>query len=180
MSNCGKASANSTVPGTVVIAVAPSRTVGAAEQRPGYSYSGSTWSTTAEFATLKSDVLTAISASALAGSTTTVVAPTYSNLIVGISAVALPSVRQADAATIVKQAVLEKLEYSSVGFGATIYQNDLLFLVSSLGVASSVSLTNLSRTANSPSINDLTGAYNEIFVLAEADIAVQVTGGASA
>ena len=93
---------------------------------------------------------------------------------------ALPSVRQADAATIVKQAVLEKLEYSSVGFGATIYQNDLLFLVSSLGVASSVSLTNLSRTANSPSINDLTGAYNEIFVLAEADIAVQVTGGASA
>jgi hypothetical protein len=181
VTSCGKASATSSVPGTVVVAVAPVRNVGSVEQRPGFAQDPDTlaWSETTTFNTLKTNVLSAINNNALAGSTTSTVSPLYSSLLIGVSVTALPSVRQSDAATIVKQAILERLDYSNVGFGATIYSNELISLVSSLGVASSVSLTNFSRKADAPATSDLTGAFNEIFIIAEADLGVSVTGGAT-
>ena len=178
--NCGKASAMSVIPGNVLVAVSPDRGFGSAEEYPGFEEtSPGVLTATAEMTDIQALVLARIEANALAGSTTTIVDPVYSYLTIEVSVVALPSVRQADAERIISQAIVEKFDYARVGFGATVYENDIVTLISSLGVVNAITIDNLSRTADAPDIGDIVGEYDEILLLKGTDITVVVTGGAS-
>ena len=178
--NCGKASAMSVVPGNVLVAVSPDRTFGSAEENPGFEeLTPGVLTVTTEMTVLQDLVLDRITANALAGSTTTIVDPVYSYLTIEVSVVALPSVRQSDAERIISQAIVEKFDYSTVGFEATVYQNDILTLISSLGVVNAIVIDNLSRTADAPAVEDISATYDEVILLKEADLTVVVTGGAA-
>jgi hypothetical protein len=178
--NCGKASAMSVIPGNVLVVIAPDRGFGGAEENPGFEEtSPGVWTATTELTDVQSLVLARVEANALAGSTTTIVDPVYSYLTIEVSVVALPSVRQSDAEKIISQAIVEKFDYSRVGFGATVYENDIVTLISSLGVVNAITIDNLSRTADAPAVEDVIGDYDEVILLKEADLTVVVTGGAS-
>lgn len=179
---CGKSNASSSVPGNVIVAVAPYRNTGSAEERPGFQYNAATsaWEETEELIGLKAAVLSEIERSALAGSTTTVISPVYTYIDIEIAVDALPSVRQADAETIVKQAITERLDYARVGFGSRILLNDLIAVVSSLGISETATVTVLKKKAVASGAANLEAADDEILLLLEEDLVITVTGGAEA
>lgn len=181
VSGCGKASAQSSVPTSVSVAVAPSRNAGASEARPGYTYNSGTssWDTTAEMTNLISAVSTYLEDRRLAGVSVSVLPPVYTPISITLTITALSSVLNTDVSTIVKQALVDRLDYANVGFGATVLTTDLIALVSSLGVTQSVTVTVLKKTANADGVTNLVAAEDEIFLLPEANVTLVVTGGAS-
>lgn len=180
VATCGKASAQSSVPGTVLVAVAPYRNSGTAEERPGFNYNSgtSTWSPSAELTTLKSDVAELLAANALAGTTVTVTNPVYTYLGITVTVTALPAVRASDAEVIVKQAILDRFDYARATFGASVYVTDLIALISSLGVSSGVTVNVLKRVGGADTATDLAAADDEILLLLISNLTVNVTGGA--
>lgn len=179
---CGKASAASSTPGSVIVAVAPYRNTGTAEERPGYEYDAgsSSWVQTTELVSLKEAVSAQLARSALAGTSVTVVSPVYTYIDISVDVIALPSVRQADAEVIIKQAITERLDYARVGFGSRILLNDLIAVISSLGVAESSAVTVLKTKGTASGATNLDAADDEILLLLEEDLIVNVTGGAEA
>jgi hypothetical protein len=180
---CGKASAQSSVPSSVILSVAPSRNVGVAEARPGYLDQSGTgvgpWVTTAEYDALKADVKDYVTTRALAGTTVTMVDAVYTPISVTLAVTSLPSVLNADVVTIVRQALADRFEYSSVDFGASVLTTDIISLVASLGVTQSVTISVLKKTADVDGVNNLVAGESEIFLLPEVNITVNATGGAA-
>jgi hypothetical protein len=178
--SCGKASASSSVPGNVVLTVAPYRSSGSAEDHPGYVYNSgtSTWDEGVELTQLKASVLSAVASKSLVGSTTSVVDPVYDYFVVNLTVAAFSSVRTADALAIVKQAILQRFDYSQAQFGAQVYINDFVALVASLGVSTSVTVDNLYLYGSSVALTDLLAADNALLLLRESDLHITVTGGA--
>lgn len=176
---CGKASAVSQTPASVVVAVAPYRNLGAAEERPGFEYDSatSTWNPTVELTALKVDVADAVETASLAGTSLTVTDPVYSPVALSITAEAIDSLRQVDALRIIRQAISEQFDYAKMPFGATIVSSDVVALVASLGVARQVSVTTLRRASEVTSVSTLIADQDEIFILREADLLVTVSGG---
>lgn len=127
---------------------------------------------------LKTRVAAEIESNSLVGTTTTVVNPVYSYIQLSINIEALESIRSADATTIVTQALLDRFDYQRVGFGATVYETDIISLVASLGVAKSISVTTLKRPDDVAEVADLVAADDEILLLIDADLTVVATGGA--
>ena len=177
---CGKASAQSEVPGSVILSVAPYRNTGTAEVRPGFDYDEGTMSyvRTLELDTLKAEVEEAVLAASLAGTSLTVVDPRYSEVTLTVSAEVSPSVRLGDAQLLIKQAILERFDYARMMFGASILQSDIIALVSSLGIAVDITVDNLQRVDDPISVSVLTADQDEILTLVEANLTVAVTGGA--
>lgn len=178
VSGCGKASARSTVPSSVLLTVAPSRNATAAEARPGYIYNGSTWVVTAEYTALKNAVYEYVNSRRLAGISLTMTDPVYTDIVVAMSVTALPSVMNADAQVIVKQAIADRFDYTNVGFGASVTVSDLIALVSSLGVAQSATVTVLKKSGDPDGVTTLTATEDQIFLLSESNITITATGGA--
>lgn len=176
---CGKASAMSTVPGNVLLSVAPGRDVGTAEEYPGFEEnSPGVWTPTTELTGIQSAVLTRVQANALAGTTTTIVDPVYTYITLSLSVVALPSVRQSDAETIIAQTIIDKFDYANVGFGAVVYQNDIVGLVSSLGVVSAITIDVMDASGGT-GVADIEADGDEIILLRQTDLTIIVTGGAT-
>lgn len=178
--NCGKASAQSQTPGSVVVAVAPYRNAGTAEERPGFLFNSetSTWSESPELTALKSSVTTTLTSNALAGTQVSVVSPVYSYLKITVSATALSAVRASDAEVIIKQAILDRFDYSRAQFGSAVYVTDLVALVSSLGVTSSVSVSELRRQSSGSGASDVVASEDELLLLLASGLTVTMTGGA--
>lgn len=176
---CGKASAQSSTPGSVIVAVAPYRNVGSGEERPGFSYNSATgtWSSTVEMAALRDSIKSAIDGATLAGTTLTVINPVYTPVTLSIAVEAIGSLRQVDALRIVKQAISEQFDYARIPFGATIISSDVVSLVASLGVCRQVSVTTLKRTGAATSVSTLEASPDEIFVLRPDDLTITVSGG---
>lgn len=174
---CGKASAQSEVPGSVLVAVAPMRDTGAAEEYPGFEeLVPGTWTPAEEVTVLQAAVLAQIEVSKMAGVQVTMIDPVYTYLTISLDVEALSSVRVSDAQSIIEQAITERLDYARAAFGAEIYTTDLVALVSSLGVASTVTVTVL-NTDGGAGVGTVTAADDEILLLLEDDLTVVVTGG---
>lgn len=176
---CGKASAQSAGTGAVLLAVAPYRTVGAAEERPGYEYNEATatWSTSVEMETIKSEVSSLVESSALVGTSLVTISPVYTPVTLTIAAEAIGSLRMSDAYRIIKQAVMEQFDYARVPFGASIVASDVVSLVASLGVARQVSVSGLQRVGDGTTYSAIDAAPEEIFTLSETDLVISMTGG---
>lgn len=178
VSGCGKASARSTVPTSVLLTVAPQRNAAASEARPGYIYNGSSWVTTTEYESLKASVLEYVDARRLAGVSLTMTDPVYTETVIAVSVTVVPSVLNADAESICKQALVDRFDYSNVGFGASVFTTDVVALLSSLGVTESVSVTVLKRSGQPDGVSNLVAAEDEILLLPEANVTITATGGA--
>ena len=174
---CGKASAQSVIPGAVTLTVAPSRNFGGAEDRPGYTWDGAAWVTTVEYETLKSSVYDFVSPKMLAGTTMAVSDAVYEFVVTTIDVVALPSLSNTSVATTVKNALLERLDYSLVGFGTTISPSGIQALVSSLGITTSVTVSVLKKSGDPDAVNTLLAADDTIFLVLGANVTVNSTGG---
>lgn len=174
VSGVGKASALSDTPASVLVAVAPSRNFGTAESKPGYDEFGTT---TVEMDDIRSRVKTALDRSTMAGVTATVLDPVYVDVEIEISAVVIPSVRQADAEILIKQAILDRFDYSLVPFGASIYPSDLISTVASLGVTADVTVDILKNALDADGVGVVTAQEFEILSVTASNLTVTVTGG---
>ena len=175
--SCGKASAQSSTPGSVLVAVAPYRNTGAAEEYPGFEESSpSVWTPAQELVDLQASVLAEIDKNRLAGTQVSIIDPVYSYLTISVAVEALPVIRVSDAQTIIKQAITERLDYSRAAFGAEVYLTDLISLISALGVATTITVNSLYKGAG-PGAANVTAADDELLLLKEADLTVVVTGG---
>jgi len=180
---CGKASAQSVVPSSVILTVAPARNAGAAEAQPGYidtsGIGDGPWEPTTEYLALQTAVKASVESKMLAGVALTLTDVVYSQITIEISVTSLPSVLDADVTSICKQGLADRLEYSAVGFGASITTSDLTAFIASLGVTESVTIDNLKRSLDGDAVNNLQAADDEIFLLPELNITVTATGGAA-
>jgi hypothetical protein len=179
VSGCGKASAQSSSPSLVVLTVAPARNSGGAEDRPGYEEtSPGVWETTPEYDDLKSRVEEYVDERRLAGVSLSMSDPVYTNIVVALDVTANSGVLNSDVQTLCQQAIVDRFDYTRVGFGASVLETDIIALVSSLGVAETVTVTVLKKDGDPDAVSNLVADEDEIFRLAEADVTVTVTGGA--
>jgi phage-related baseplate assembly protein len=174
VSGVGKASALSETPASVLVAVAPSRNFGSAEPKPGYDDLGEV---TVELEDIKQRVTETLRRASVAGVTASVLDPVYLDVAIEISAVVIPSVRQADAEVLIRQALLSRFDYSSVPFGSSIYPSDLISTVASLGVTADVSVDLLKDLTDSDGVSVVTAQEFEILSVSASNLAVTVTGG---
>lgn len=182
LSTCGKASAQAEIANTVLLAVAPYRNTGSAEQRPGFEYNEatSTWDETTEMTGLISEVSETVGLASLAGSSLTVSSPVYTPLEISVEVESIDSLRQVDTFRIIKQTLFEQFDYARIPFGASIVTSDIVSAVASLGVTRGVSVTVLKRDSDVGSSGTLTADPDEIFILLDDGLTVTVTGGLGA
>jgi uncharacterized phage protein gp47/JayE len=174
---CGKASARSSTPGLVALSVTPSREFGGAEARPGFIWNGSAWVETQDYADLKSEVHDFVSSKMLAGTTLNITNVQYEFVVMTIDVVAIPSLSNASVETTVSNAILERLDYSLIGFGATISPSGLQALVSSLGITTSVTVSVLKKDGDPDAVNTLVADDDVVFLTVGANVTVNSTGG---
>lgn len=179
VSGCGKASAQSETPSLVGVIVSPARTFGTAEPRPGYEYDedAETWSLTVEQDNLRERVQKQLDLVSLAGVTTTVLDPQYVDVVVQVTVDAIPSVRRLDAEVLIKQAILERFDYTQVQFGSSIYASDLVSLISSLGITQDISVDVLKISGDPDDVYIITAEEDEVLTLTSESVTVNVTGG---
>lgn len=175
----GQASAYVEDPTSVVVTIAPYRTPGTAEVRPGYDLVSTSWAETPELGSLKESVLVRLGEASLAGVTYSVIGPTYVTVYLALAVDIMDGVRQSDARVLIEQAILSRFDYSQVSFGAKVYPLDLVGLVTSLGnIANSAEVTRLNIVSDSdPAIGTIEAAEDELLVVTAASIEITVTGG---
>lgn len=177
---CGKASASSSTPSSVVVAVAPYRTVGAAEVRPGYDLVDGSWEESVEGAALRAAVSEYLDARRLAATQVSVAPPQYVTVYLGIEVEIEDHVRESDANVLIMETLLERLDYANVGFGASIYPSDLVALIASLGIARDVSVTAMNMVSlSSTAVGTVTAEFDELLTVTESNISLTITGGVS-
>jgi hypothetical protein len=178
---CGKASAMSVTPATVVVAVAPYRGLGNIELRPGYVLEGTDWTATTELTYLQTSVQSALESVSLAGAQISVVPPVYVDTYISLDVVVEDSVRRSDANILIRQTILSRMAYDRVPFGASVYPSDLVSLISSLGsVASDVQVTRLTTIqAATGEVSVVVAAEDEILVVSDSNLVINLTGGVS-
>lgn len=174
---CGKASALSDTPASVIVAVAPYRNFGTAEARPGFELNVSEWEPTLELDVLRDNVRDRLEVHRLAGTQVSVLDPVYIDVDIEISADVIDSVRQADAEVLIRQSILDKFDYSVVPFGASIYVADLISTVSELGITRDISVTTLKKSDEPSGADTVNAADDEVLLVLSANLIVNVTGG---
>lgn len=179
VSGCGKASAQSETPSLVAVIVAPSRTFGTSEPRPGYEYNEGTeeWEVTVEQDTVRERVQQQLDLVSLAGVSTTVLDPQYVEVVIEVAVEAIPSVRQVDAEVLIKQAILERFDYTQVPFGASIYPSDLVSLISSLGITQDITVNVLKVSGEDDGVAVVTAQEDEILSVTTGEVTIVVSGG---
>lgn len=178
-SSVGKASAFSSSPASVLLAVAPFRNFGSAEERPGYLYNPELqeFVVSDELEDIKAQALTELSRAALAGTAITIIDPVYVPIVIGISAVGIAALRLADVFRVIKDAITERMDYARIPFGAVITEADITALVTSLGVTTQMSVDVLRRADVNLSSGSVSAEADEILTLRESDLVITVTGG---
>jgi hypothetical protein len=175
----GKASAVSASPASVLLAVAPYRNPGTAEERPGYFFDELLleFVPSEELLDIQAKAKDEVSRAALAGTTVTVIDPVYVPIQLTVAVTGIAALRQVDVFRIVKDAIKERMDYARVAFGATITDADVISLVNGLGVARQVSVEELQRVDLPGLSGEVTAAPDEILVLREEDLTIVLTGG---
>jgi hypothetical protein len=175
----GKASSTSSTPASVLLSVAPFRSPGSAEARPGYLFNEELeeFVVSEELITLQQRALSEVSRAALAGTTVTMIDPVYVPIELTIEIVGIAALRQVDVFRVVKNAVRQRMDYATIPFGATITDSDIISLVNSLGVTRQVSVAAFERKDGPGAGGDITAGPHEILILDDADFTIIVTGG---
>lgn len=174
---CGKSSATAETPASVVVAVAPYRNFGTAEVRPGFELVDSEWEPTVEMDVLRSNVRERLELHRLAGTQVTVIDPVYVEVDIEVSVNAIDSVRQADAEVIIRQAILDKFDYSVVPFGASIYVSDIISTISDLGITREISVDTLKKTDEPSGADTVSAGIDEVISVLTSGITINVSGG---
>ena len=178
--NCGKASAEALTPSAVVVFVSPQRSPGIAELRPGFRVVDEEWVETSELTQLKAAVQDRLDDARLAGVQVTVVNPVYVDVYLAIDVAINDSVRQEDAAILIRQTLLALTDYSRMPFGARLYASDVVAAVSALGtITTDVSVSRLNVDPLSSDVETVIAAEDEILILQETNIDLLITGGVS-
>jgi hypothetical protein len=179
VSSVGKASAFSETPASILLAVAPFRSFGTAEERPGYLFDevAEEFIVSEELTTTQTKVFEDVSRAALAGTTLTMIDPVYVPIEIEISAVGIASLRVVDVFRVIKDAITERMDYSRIPFGAVITDADITALVTSLGVTRQMSVDVLRRVGDESSGGVIQADADEIFILREDDLTILVSGG---
>lgn len=175
VTNCGKANASAASPASVLLAVAPARSLGEAEEYPGFSAyvdATNTGTLATELTNLKTAVATALAPATLAGVTLTVVNPKYVHLVIEVSASIVSGVRTADAEALIQQALLSAFDYANADFGGEVYVADVISAVSRLGVTKTVSVTTLRKRTDASGAGTVTAAWDEMLLLKDTDLTI--------
>lgn len=177
VSGCGKASAVSETLGTVVVAIAPYRDIGLAEDRPGYDFVDPGWVLSTEMTRLMNRVRSALNDAKVIGSAVSVIEPVYVPIEIGLEVDVAAALNRENAGILIKEELLTRLDYAKVEFGSTIYESDLVALVSDLGISTSVSVNKLRRVGDESLVGTVTSAFDEILRLDADSITLTLTGG---
>lgn len=179
--NCGKASAEALSPSSVVVFVAPQRSPGTAEVRPGFTLIDDEWIESDELLELKANVQDRLEETRMAGVQASVVSPVYVDVYLALDVTVNESVRQPDAEILIRQTLLSLMDYSRVPLGARLYASDLVAAVSALGtVTADVTVTRLNVDSEFvDTVQTIIAAEDEILVFSDANIEINITGGVS-
>ena len=175
VNNCGKASAYAANPASVLMVVAPYRSIGLAEEYPGFdSYTDATNTGTAtnELSTLKSAVDSAVTSAMLAGTTLTVLNPKHVHFILTITTSVVEGVRQADAETLIRQFILSSFDYAGANFGAEVYESDVIAAVARLGVSKTITVDALHKRTDGSGAGTIVANWDELLLISESDLTV--------
>lgn len=175
VNNCGKAAAYAATPSSVLMAVGPARSVGDAEEYPGFdSYVDATnvGTATNELTNLKDSVEASISAVALAGTTVTVLSPKYLHFVLSVDVDLVEGVRQADAEALIRQSILSAFDYANSDFGSEVYVSDVIAAISRLGVSKTITVTELHKRTDPSGAGTLVADWDEVLLITDADLTV--------
>lgn len=178
VSGCGKSAATSESLGSVVVAIAPYRDVGVAEDRPGYELVDEEWVLSAELTDLLGRVRRELDRKKLVGSSVAVIEPVYVPVQIEISASVIPAMARENAAILIKEEIINRMDYSFVDFGSTLYVSDLISLVADIGITTTVSIDTLKRPDSEVEVDSVEAAFDEILRVSPDDIVLNLTGGA--
>ena len=178
VTGCDKASAFSENLGSVVVAVAPYRDIGYAEDRPGFEFDDPNWVLTPEMNNLMDRVRDAIDEAKLIGTAVSVVEPVYVPVEIGLTVDVIPTLPREQAAILIREEILTRLDYATTNFASKIYASDVIALVTELGVTNSVTVDLLRRADSEGTVETVTTAFDEILRVSPGDITLNLTGGA--
>jgi predicted phage baseplate assembly protein len=168
-SGAGKANAISGNTWTsVTLYIAPKASVSANDLAPGYDQDGAT---TADFATLSTNVTNYITPNLLIGTSLTVQPPTYVDVVLAVQYQARPQYTHLEVEAEIKAALLKDYGYSNTSFAQVIYQQDIEYTLNGLKSVKIAKVTVLHRQGDSGVVT-LTGGAGELFRLQEANISL--------
>ena len=167
VSGVGKANATAEVWTSVTLYIAPSRTATDTDTAPGLDESNNP---TAEFATIKALVETALSDKLLIGTSVTVVEPTYVDTVVTFEYAKLDQYTTTEVETNLKNALLTGFGYNGVKFQDTIYPQDIEFVLQQAAGVKTVRVTKLYEYGGSNELTTLSGGPGEIYRFTEANL----------
>jgi predicted phage baseplate assembly protein len=174
----GKAQARATTPQSVTVYIAPSRNDFDTDPTPGVNEVGDP---TFEWESLKDLADAEFATKALIGTTTTVLPPAYTPVVVTIEATALPTYGNAEVEKNLKLTLLNAFGYNYVSFKDTLTREGIEYVLQQspgIRVARVTGLTRFGSEDENPTLSPLVGDYDEIFRFYESNLTISVTGGA--
>ena len=180
VNGCGKASAVSQSLGSVVLAVAPYRDIGVAEERPGFELVDDEWVVGPEMTNLMGRIRGELDRKKLIGSAVAVVEPVYVPIEIEISADIIPAMSRDNAAILIKEQIISRMDYALVDFGSNLYVSDLISLVADLGITTTVTVDVLKRADSEVEVGTVEAEFDEILTVTPDDVVLTLTGGAEA
>jgi hypothetical protein len=172
--NVGKANAYADVWTSVTLYLAPTRNAVDSDIAPGLDGTGVDFNgdPTIEFTNLSSDVSNFLSDKTLIGATVTIQPPVYVDVILGIQYTKFPEYSTAEIELALKNRILIDFGYINSDFETTLYAQDVEFSLNQVNGIKVARVNALYRDGDSPAINVLTGAADEIFRFREDNLAL--------
>jgi Baseplate J-like protein len=164
----GKANAAADIWTSVTLYIAPSRSTTDTDQQPGLDDTGAP---TIEYNTIKASVASYLSSRVLLGTTVTIQPPTYVDCVLNIAYTKLPQYTTAEVETAIKSTILTNFGYSNINFQATIYPQDVEFVLQRVPGVQVAKVLVLHRQGDS-GLKTLTGTASEIFRFLESNLTV--------
>ena len=168
VSNVGKANPLASVWSSVTLYIAPTRVATDSDASPGLNPD---LSPSTEYTTLAAAVTDFFTDKTLLGTTLTIQPPTYVDVVVNVLYTKFPQYTDTEIQTALKTKLVTEFGYINNYFQQTIYPQDVEYVLQQVPGVKNAYLSLLHRTGGS-GIATLTGAANEIFRFAEANISV--------
>lgn len=175
LSSVGKAKAVAETRTSVVLYLSPQSSDNATDLYPGIDYIGDpTLETpTAEWFTLSESVSEFISSRTQIGVSVTIAPPAYVPVTVELEYTKLPNYSASQVETQIKNTILSVYSYNNIRFGDVIRPEEIEYQILQLQPVSSVKVTALHRTDDTPGRNILIAEPSEIFVFGDLDPLVE-------
>lgn len=172
--NVGKANAKAAVWTSVTLYLSPTRNAIDADIAPGLDGTGVDFNgdPTFEFTSLSTTVNSFLSDKVLIGTTVTIQPPVYIDVVLGIQYTKFPEYSAAEIELALKKRILIDFGYINASFEDTIHTQDIEFSLNQVSGIKVARVTALYRDGDTPAIDVLTGAADEIFRFREDNMAL--------